>query len=50
MEVSSAIPDGLGASAYTITETASSSAIVGPPSYYMVFAVNQGVLSIIPWI
>ena len=50
LEVSSAIPDGLGASAYTITATAPPSAIVAPPSYYMVFAVNQGVPSIAAWI
>lgn len=50
LEVSSAIPAGLGASTYTITATAPPSAIVAPPSYYMVFAVNEGVPSIAAWI
>ena len=50
LEVSSVIPDGLGASTYTITSTAPPSAIVPAPSYYMVFAVNQGVPSIAAWI
>lgn len=50
LKVSSAIPDGAGESTYTITATAPPNAIVAPPSYYMVFAVNQGVPSVAKWV
>uniref|UniRef100_A0A0D6R2B0 Aldehyde oxidase GLOX n=1 Tax=Araucaria cunninghamii TaxID=56994 RepID=A0A0D6R2B0_ARACU len=50
LKVSSAIPSGAGVSTYTITATAPPNAIVAPPSYYMVFAVNQGVPSVAKWV
>ena len=50
LEVSFAIPDGLGASAYTITTTSPPTAIVAPPIYYMLITMNQGVPSIATWI
>ena len=50
LKVSFSIHDGLSASAYTIIAVALPSAIVAPPSYYMVFTMNQGLPSIAAWI
>ncbi|XP_031127136.1 aldehyde oxidase GLOX isoform X2 [Ipomoea triloba] len=48
LPVTSAIPDGTGK--YRIGCTAPPNAMVAPPGYYMVFAVNQGVPSVARWV
>lgn len=48
LAVSPAVPDSDGR--YRVGCTAPPSAIVAPPGYYMVFAVNQGVPSVARWV
>ncbi|KAF3777810.1 WSC domain-containing protein [Nymphaea thermarum] len=51
LAVSPAVPmAGGGRLRYTISCTAPPSANVAPPSYYMMFAVNQGVPSVAKWV
>ncbi|XP_030450072.1 aldehyde oxidase GLOX [Syzygium oleosum] len=48
LAVTGAVPDGNGR--YRIGCTAPPSTMVAPPSYYMAFAVNQGVPSVAHWV
>ncbi len=43
-------PVQTAANTYEITATAPSTPMIAPPSYYMLFAVNQGIPSIAAWV